>query len=104
MSSDVSKLTFGVDSFVGLKLGCWFVFCVRLERDDLEEEDEFVFVFALVLVLEGILDGDETLGAMLGTSLCYVEFEISTLQYFSLDDSLKIEAVFEKDDRCWQWN
>lgn len=86
MSSDVSKLTFGVDSFVGLKLGgwcgcCWFVFCVRLERDDLEEEDEFVFV--LVLVLEGILDGDETLGAMLGTSLCYVEFEISTAVFFT---------------------
>jgi hypothetical protein len=82
MSSDVSKLTFGVDSFVGLKFGCWFVlFCVRLERDDLEEEDEFVFV--LVLVLEGILDGDETLGAMLGTSLCYVEFEISTAVSFT---------------------
>ena len=84
MSSDVSKLTFGVDPFVGLKFGCWcvccrFVFCARLEGDDLEEEDEFV----LLLVLEGILDGDETLGAMLGTSLCYVEFEISTAVFFT---------------------
>ncbi len=84
MSSDVSKLTFGVDSFVGLNFGCWFVlFCVRLERDDLEEEDEFVFAFVLVLVLEGILDGDETLGAMLGTSLCYVEFATSTAVFFT---------------------